>query len=156
MADLTPERASLVREELKRLLRKEARNTRRLRALLEELTELAEEREDLDHAVGDIVWSELSDDHDGDMVSLALEGLDIDQLMGIIARSSRPKGQLQAITARFRMIAAIRRKGKEEGSDERNRDHIIISTGSGGGGGGRGGSHTEYVSVSWPGGGTGG
>lgn len=154
MADLTPERASLVREELKRLMRKEARNTRKLRELLDELTELADEREDLDHAVGDIVWSELSDDNDPEMVSLALEGLDMDQLLTIIGRSSRPRGQLQSITARFRVIAAIRRKGKEEGSDERNRDHIILSTR---GGGGRGGSHAgECVSISWPGGGAGG
>jgi hypothetical protein len=153
MAELTPQRASEVHERLKKLLRQERSNTRRLRQVLEELNELAEERDELDHAIGDIVYGELSDNEDTSMVELAIEGLDMDQLFKIIGRCGRPKGQLKAIMDRFKIIRDMRvhGRGREENA-ERNRDHIILGVGGAGGSHAGDGSYYSYsTSVTYPG-----
>lgn len=157
MAELTPQRAAEAHELLKRLLRREKANTRRLRQVLEELTELAEEREDLDQRVGDVIYSQLDDSQDQELVMLALEGLDMEQLLTIIGRSGRPKGQLQVIMERFRYIrdARVHGRGREENA-ERDRSHIVLGVG------GAGGSRSSYraadgsyitETICWPSGG---
>jgi hypothetical protein len=153
MAELTPARAAEAHELLKKLLKHERSNTRKLKQVLEELTGLAEEREDIDHQIGDIIYGQLSDDQDQEMVRLALEGLDMQQLITVIGRSGRPKGQLKAILDRFRIIRDMRvhGRGREENA-KRNRDHIILGVGGAGGSHAGDGIYYSYsTSVTCPG-----